>query len=116
MRLYEMMFFTRPDLGDDMVDEKIAMIEGIIKDFNGEVKELDKIGRKELAYEVNKRLEGYYVLMQFTTETGALKEMERKMRMDEDIYRYMTLRIDDIVKKIEKSNAKKAEDKEHKEE
>ncbi len=108
MRLYEMMFFTRPDLGDDIIDKKIAIVDKIIKDSKGEIQKTEKWGRKELAYEVNKQKEGYYILMQFTADSAALKEMERKMRLDEDIYRFMTLRIDDMVKKIEK--AKKAKE------
>jgi small subunit ribosomal protein S6 len=91
-RIYEEMFIIRPDA----TEEEIAPIVEQVK-----TKE-ERWGVRKLAYRVEKRNEGYYVLMQFTAGPQTVKEVERRLRVNDAVLKYMTVRIDEKLKKIEK--------------
>ncbi len=109
MRIYEELFFVRPDITDEEIDPFIEQISKLITDHGGTVDKTDKWGVRKLAYRVEKRTEGYYVLLQFTADPEAVKEIERRLRVSDMVMRYITVRIDERLKKIEKR--KKARDK-----
>ncbi len=109
MRIYEELFIVRPDITDEEIDPFIEQISKLITDHGGTVDKTDKWGVRKLAYRVEKRTEGYYVLLQFTAGPEAVKEIERRLRVSDMVMKYITVRIDEKLKKIEKR--KKARDK-----
>ncbi len=109
MRIYEELFIVRPDITDEEIDPFIEQITKLITDHGGSVDKTDKWGVRKLAYRVEKRTEGYYVLLQFTAGPEAVREIERRLRVADMVMKFITVRIDEKLKKIEKR--KKAREK-----
>ena len=109
MRIYEELFILQPDVTDEVVDPLIEQLSGIITGQGGTVDKNEKWGVRKLAYRVQKYNEGYYVLLQFTAGPETVKEMERRLRVTDVVMKFLTVRIDEKLKKIEKR--KKARDK-----
>ena len=109
MRIYEELFITRPDITDEEIDPFIEQITKLITDHGGIVDKTDKWGVRKLAYRVQKRTEGYYVLLQFQAGPEAVREIERRLRVADMVMKFITVRIDEKLKKIDKR--KKAREK-----
>ncbi len=92
MRLYEAIYIFRPDLSDEDIDRTIEWLENMIKQ-GGEVKNIERWGKKRLAYKVNKERYGYYVLIHFDGNADIVNELERNCRHSEDVMKYITIRI-----------------------
>jgi len=102
MRVYEELFIVRPDATDEEIDPLVEQLRGIVTSNSGAVDKVDKWGVRKLAYRVQKRNEGYYVLLQFTAGPDAVKEVERRLRVSDMVMKYLTVRIDEKLKRIEK--------------
>jgi small subunit ribosomal protein S6 len=102
MRIYEELFIVRPDATDEEIDPFIEQMKTIITSAGGTIDKTEKWGIRKLAYRVAKRDEGYYVLLQVTSDPDAVKEMERRMRVSDLVMKSITVRIDERLKKIEK--------------
>ena len=102
MRIYEELFILQPDVTDEVVDPLIEQLSGIITGQGGTVDKSEKWGVRKLAYRVQKFNEGYYVLLQFTAGPETVKEMERRLRVTDVVMKFLTVRIDEKLKKIEK--------------
>ena len=103
MRIYEELFILRPDAVEEEIDAYIEQIKALITSSKGTVDKVEKWGVRKLAYRVEKRNEGFYILVQFSTETTALvKEVERRMRVTDSVMKWITVRIDESLKKLEK--------------
>jgi small subunit ribosomal protein S6 len=109
MRIYEELFILRPDLPEEETDQIIERLTTLIAGQGGNVDKADKWGIRKLAYRVQKRTEGFYVLLQFTAKPETVKELERQLRVSDQVMKFITVRIDEKLKKIEKR--KKARDK-----
>ena len=96
MPLYETMFIARQDLTPALVDELSANCKKAIEDGEGKVEKIDNWGLKTLAYRIQKNKKGYYVLMNIDAPAPAVLEMERQMRLNEDVLRYMTIRVEEF--------------------
>ncbi len=108
MRQYETMVLLSPDLTDETVDEKISGFEKKVTDKGGEILNVDRWGKKRLAYPINRQRHGIYFIVTYHSEPPVVAEIERDMRIDEETWRYMTVRMDEaLMRKIEK-NAKSA--------
>lgn len=94
MALYEHVFLARQDLSQQQVDELVENFKGIIAAGGGTVGRVENWGLKSLAYRVNKNRKAYYSLMDIDAPAAAVSEMERQMRISEDVLRYMTIRVD----------------------
>ena len=108
-RVYEELFIVKPDTSEEDVDSFIEQIKAVITDGKGTVDKVDKWGVRKLAYRVQKFAEGNYTLIQFTSTPGLVHEVERRMRVTDAVIKFITVRIDEKIKKIEKR--KKARDK-----
>lgn len=110
MRRYEIMFIVRPDVPEEEVDKLIAQMEGVVSSAGGTLQKVEKRGRRRLAYQVNKQREGLYVL--FTVEgTGdTIKEFERRLKVTDTVVKYLSVRIDEELKRAEKEKALRAKD------
>jgi small subunit ribosomal protein S6 len=97
MPLYETVFIARQDMTPASVDELSAAMKKVIEDGNGKVIKTDNWGLKTLAYRIQKNRKGYYVLMNIDAPAPAVLEMERQIRLNEDVLRYMTIRVDEFI-------------------
>ncbi len=97
MPLYETVLIARQDMTPASVDELSATLTKIITDGEGKVEKTENWGLKTLAYRIQKNKKGYYVLMQIDAPAPAVLEMERQIRINEDVLRYMTIRVEEFV-------------------
>lgn len=102
MRIYEELFIVKPDAPEEEVDAYIGQVQDLIAKGNGTVDKTDKWGTRKLAYKVQKYSEGIYVLIQFTSTPELVREVERRMRVTDLVIKFITVRIDEKMKKIEK--------------
>lgn len=109
MRIYEELFVVRPDATDEEVDPFIEQLKGVITHSGGSLDKTDKWGVRKLAYRVTKYNEGQYILLQFDAQPETVKEIERRMRVADFVLKFITVRIDEKMKRIEKR--KKAREK-----
>jgi small subunit ribosomal protein S6 len=108
-RVYEELFIVKPDTPEEEVDGFVEQIKAIITDGKGTVDKVDRWGMRKLAYRVQKFAEGNYTLVQFTSSPELVHEVERRMRVSDMVIKFITVRIDEKIKKIEKR--KKSRDK-----
>lgn len=102
MRIYEELFIVRPDAPEEEIDGYIEQVKNVITSGGGTVDKVDKWGVRKLAYRVEKRSEGFYVLVQFTAGPDVVKEVERRMRVTDMVIKFISVRIDEKLKKLEK--------------
>lgn len=96
MPYYECVYIARSDIAASQVDTLTADLKKIIDDNGGEVTKTEYWGLKSLAYRIKKNRKGHYSLLNLDAPADALKEMERNMRLNEDIIRYMSVRVDEL--------------------
>ncbi len=89
MREYEIVYIFDPVLTEDQVNERLEKFHAHITDGDGEITAVDHWGKRQLAYPINKKTSGYYVVVQFTAEASILPELERTLKLDEDLVRYL---------------------------
>jgi len=102
MRIYEELFIVRPNITDEELDPLMEQLRQVITNHGGAVDKADKWGVRKLAYRLEKNTEGYYVLMQFSGAPETVKEIERRLRVSDLVLKFITVRIDEKLKKIEK--------------
>lgn len=94
MNEYEVTYILRPSLEEAEVEERSNVIADILKNQGGEVTSVERLGKKRLAYEIKDVREGNYVVMQFKSEPAASKELERQLKLHEDVLRALVVRLD----------------------
>lgn len=92
MNKYEAMYIVTPEMEDEAIKGVIEKFSGIITANGGEIEKTDEWGRKKLAYPIDYKIEGYYVLVNFAAAPELPRELERNFRNDESILRYMVVR------------------------
>jgi small subunit ribosomal protein S6 len=96
MPLYENVFIARQDISGAQVDTLADQFTQLIADQGGEVKKRESWGLRNLAYRMNKNRKGHYVLFNIDAPAPAIAELERMMRINEDVLRYLTIRVDEL--------------------
>jgi len=99
MALYESVIIGRQDLTEGQFETLIEKFVAVIQSFNGEVKKRENWGIRNLAYKINKNRKGHYILLNIDAPPEALTEYERLMRIDEDIIRFLNMKIKAIDEK-----------------
>jgi small subunit ribosomal protein S6 len=94
MPLYENVFIARQDISGTQADALADTFTQLIADQGGEVKKRENWGLRNLAYRMNKNRKGHYVLFNIDAPAPAIAELERTMRINEDVLRYLTIRVD----------------------
>ncbi|HEY8488019.1 MAG TPA: 30S ribosomal protein S6 [Thermaerobacter sp.] len=89
MRAYELMYITRPDLDEEAEKALLDRLQKIITDGGGNVENVDVWGRRRLAYEIAGYREGHYTVVQFQAPAGVTHELERVIRITDDIIRHI---------------------------
>ncbi|ABR59597.1 30S ribosomal protein S6 [Sinorhizobium medicae] len=94
MALYEHVFLARQDITPQQVDGLVEQYKGVIEANGGKVGRVENWGLKSLTYRIKKNRKAHYVLMDIDAPAPAVHEVERQMRINEDILRYMTIAVD----------------------
>lgn len=102
MRIYEELFIVKPDAPEEEVDQFIEQMKAVVTGSGGSVDKMDKWGKRRLAYRVDKYREGAYVLFQFNAAPETVKEFERRLRVSDLVIKFLTVRIDQTMKRLEK--------------
>lgn len=100
LREYETVFILDPSLEDNKVNEEVERASGVIKDHGGTVGEVERWGRRRLAYEIGKKRDGVYTLIRYQAEGPAVKELERRLRLNETVLRVLTVVVDPRYKEL----------------
>ena len=107
-RYYEVMFIVRPDVEDADVDKLIAGFEHTVTNGGGTVRSTEKWGRRRLAYTVRKFNDGNYILMTIDADGALVHELERRLRVSEPVIKFITVRMDEEQKRLDKIKAIRA--------
>ena len=91
MRDYEMVYILMPELEDEQLSGAIENVSASVQNVKGEVAEVKPWGRRRLAYPIKAKREGNYVEMHFKMDPAATTELERSMRLNESVVRYMVI-------------------------
>jgi small subunit ribosomal protein S6 len=96
MALYENVFIARQDMSPAQVESLADEYVSVMESLGGKVEKREHWGLKTLAYRIKKNRKGHYVLFNFETDGDAVAELERRMRLSEDVLRYLTVRIETV--------------------
>jgi small subunit ribosomal protein S6 len=96
MAFYEHVFLTRQDVSGQRVDELVEQFKGVIEAGGGTLGKTEYWGLKTLAFRINKNRKAHYTLMNIDAPHQAVTEMERQMRISEDVLRFLTVRVDEL--------------------
>jgi small subunit ribosomal protein S6 len=96
------MFIVNPNVPEEEIDKINSQLEGIITSGGGTVGKIEKMGKRRLAYDVDKHREGYYVLFVITANGDIIRECERRLRVMDAVIKYITVRTDEEARRFEK--------------
>ena len=106
-RTYEIMYIAAPETADEDVTKLNESLQQIIENGGGSIVKTDVMGRRKLAYPINKKTEGFYTLFEIEGSGQEIAELERRMRVNDAIIRYLTVRVDEERKTAAKLTAKR---------
>lgn len=89
MRKYELMYIIRTDVEQEAVEATVAKLQGIITNGGGEISSHDLMGKRRLAYEINKYRDGLYVLVKFNGTPEIVTELDRVIRISDEVIRHL---------------------------
>src|ERR1051326_9142163 len=101
-RAYELMFIVRPDLMEEDLDKLLSTFGTHATNAGATVGNMEKMGKRRLAYSVKKFHEGFYVLMSLQADGKAIHELERRLRVAEQVLKFITVRMDEERQRLEK--------------
>ena len=107
-RTYELMFIVDPDAGDEDVVKLSEGVQKIITGQGGSITKTEMMGKRKLAYEIKHKRDGNYVLLEVEGSGAEIAEVERRMRVNDQILRYMTVRVDEMRRRADKLKGKRA--------
>lgn len=102
MRTYELMFIVRPDITDEDLDKLISTLETQATNAGATVKNIERMGKRRLAYTVRKFNDGVYILFTLEGPGPVVKEIERRLRVNEPVIKFITVRVDEKQKRLAK--------------
>jgi len=102
------MFIVRPDMTEEDQDKLISTLETAVTSSGGQVKSMEKMGKRRLAYMVRRFHDGMYILLTFEGSGGLVHELERRLRVTEPVIKFLSVRIDEEQKRLDKIKALKA--------
>ncbi len=102
MRTYEVMFIAAPNSVEDDLRKLTTQLESVVTELGGKITKLDNLGRRKLAYPINKFDEGLYTLLNIEGSGGEIAEVERRLRVSDLVIRHLTVRTDEDLRRAEK--------------
>jgi small subunit ribosomal protein S6 len=107
-RLYDLIFICMPTTPEEEIAKIVATLEQTATERGGKVEKLEKWGTRKLAYRVSKQREGYFVYLSLRATQGELiKELERRLKVSDAVIKYMTIRLDEEIKRQQKLVARR---------
>ena len=101
-RTYELMFIVRPDMVDEDQDKLVSTLEAAVTSSGGQMKSVEKMGKRRLAYMVGRFHDGIYILLTVEGSGGLVHELERRLRVTEPVIKFLSVRIDEEQKRLDK--------------
>jgi small subunit ribosomal protein S6 len=101
-RTYEIMFIVRPDIEEAEIDKIIETFSGYVTSGGGSIKQTEKMGRRRLAYTVRRFNDGFYILLIVDSPASLIHEIERRLRVSEQVIKFITVRTDEEDKRVAK--------------
>ena len=101
-RTYEVMFIVRPDMPEEEVEKLVSTLESNVTSAGGTVKNVERMGKRRLAYLVRRFHEGLYILLTIEGSGEVIHELERRMRVTEPVIKFLTVRVDEEQKRLAK--------------
>ncbi|HST52049.1 MAG TPA: 30S ribosomal protein S6 [Pyrinomonadaceae bacterium] len=101
-RVYEVVFIVDPNTPEEETKRLTDNLQGIVTDQGGTVVKSEVMGRRQLAYQIGRKNEGIYVLFEIEGTGGEIAELERRMRVSDQVLRYLTVRVDEDRRRAEK--------------
>ena len=108
-RTYEVMFIVRPDMPEEEQDRLISTLESQVQSQGGSVKNVERMGKRRMAYLVRRFIDGIYILLTVDGPGAAVAELERRLRVTEPVIKFITVRIDEEQKRLDKVKALRAQ-------
>ena len=109
-RVYEILFIADPNLGEPEVDALATQIQGYVEKEGGRIQKVEKWGKKRLAYLIGKHREGSYVLVVAEGPASLVREVERRIRVTDGVIKFMTVRVDEELRKAASRKARRPPD------
>jgi small subunit ribosomal protein S6 len=108
MRVYEVLFIVAPNTEADDVESLVTQLSDVATNQGAQIAKVERMGRRRLAYPIQKFNEGFYVVLTIEGSGAEIAEIERRMRVSDAIIRYLTIRIDEDLKRAEKFRARRS--------
>jgi small subunit ribosomal protein S6 len=108
MRVYEVLFIIAPNTEEGDIETLITQMRDVITNQGAQVTNVNRMGRRRLAYPIGKFNDGHYVVLTVEGTGAEIAELERRMRVNDAVIRYITIRIDEDLKRAEKFRARRA--------
>jgi small subunit ribosomal protein S6 len=105
VRTYEVVFVAAPTLTAEELESFITHVQGVVEGKNGKIVKVDNWGKRSLAYKIKKFRDAYYVVLTVEGDGAVIAELERRFRVTDYIMRFLTVRIDEDLKRSEKLRA-----------
>ena len=106
-RQYELVYILPPDSSDQVVADLHTQVEGVVSRMNGQIEKHEPWGRKRLAYEIGHNKEGFYVLEVINGSGELMKELDRRLKVMDQVIRHMVVRVDEEKKVVERTQTKR---------
>jgi small subunit ribosomal protein S6 len=108
MRVYEVLFIVAPNIEESDIDTLVTQLSDVATNQGARIAKVDRMGRRRLAYPIGKFNDGHYVVFTIEGSGAEIAELERRMRVTDAVIRYITIRIDEDLKRAEKFRARRA--------
>ena len=108
MRVYEVLFIVAPNIEESDIDTLVTQLSDVATNQGARIAKIDRMGRRRLAYPIGKFNDGHYVVFTIEGSGAEIAELERRMRVTDAVIRYITIRIDEDLKRAEKFRARRA--------
>jgi len=105
VRTYEVVFVAAPTLTSEELDAFIALLQGVVDGKNGKLLKVDNWGKRSLAYRIKRFRDAYYVVLTLEGNGALVAELERRFRVTDHVIRFLSVRIDEDIKRSEKIKA-----------
>jgi small subunit ribosomal protein S6 len=106
-RQYELVYILPPDSSDQVVADLHTQVEGVVSRMNGQIEKHEPWGRKRLAYEIGHNKEGFYVLEVISGSGELMKELDRRLKVMDQVIRHMVVRVDEEKKVVDRTQTKR---------
>jgi small subunit ribosomal protein S6 len=108
MRVYEVLFIVAPNIEESDIDTLVTQLSDVATNQGARIAKIDRMGRRRLAYPIGKFNDGHYIVFTIEGTGSEIAEIERRMRVTDAVIRYITIRIDEDLKRAEKFRARRA--------